>query len=76
MERDKIVEEPLYKGMSKLTLGFAACVTFARAKAEGIQVAVHWQDADSSSAKVVTEVFPDAEVRICGGHAGHAYKKV
>ena len=27
-----------------------------------MQVAVHWQDADSSSAKAFSEVFPDREV--------------
>ena len=51
--RDKIVEEPLYKGTSKSTKGFTERVTFARAKAEGMQVIVHWQDADSFSAKAV-----------------------
>ena len=35
-----------------------------------MQVAIHWQDADSSSANAVREVFPDAEIMICGGHAG------
>ena len=34
-------------------------------------MAVHLQDADSSS-----EVFPDAEIMICGGHAGRAHKKI
>ena len=41
-----------------------------------MQVAVHWQDADSSSAKAVSYVFPDAEIMICGGHAGRAHKKI
>ena len=41
-----------------------------------MQLAVHWQDADSSSAKAVREVFPDAEIMICGGHAGRAHKKI
>ena len=41
-----------------------------------MHVAVHWQDADSSSAKSVREVFPDAEVMICGGHAGRAQRKI
>ena len=40
-----------------------------------MEVAVHWQDADSSSAKAFSEVFPAAEVMICGGHAGRAHKK-
>ena len=41
-----------------------------------MQIAVHWQDADSSSAKAVSDVFPDAEIMICGGHAGRAHKKI
>ena len=41
-----------------------------------MHVAVHWQDADSSSAKAVSEVFPDADIMICGGHAGRAHKKI
>ena len=41
-----------------------------------MQVAVHWQGADSSSAKAVSDVFPDAEIIICGGHAGRAHKNI
>ena len=41
-----------------------------------MQVAVHWQDADSSSAKAFSEVVPYGEVMICGGHAGHAARKI
>ena len=40
-----------------------------------MQVDVHWQDADSSSSNAVLEVFPDAKIMICGGHAGRARKK-
>ena len=73
--RDKMIEEELYKGTSKSAEGYAARVTFRRAKEEGMQVATHWQDADSSSAKAVSDVFPDAKIMICGGHAGRAHKK-
>ena len=41
-----------------------------------MHVAVHWQDADSSSAKAVGDVFTNAEVMICGGHAGRAHRKI
>ena len=41
-----------------------------------MKVAVHWQDADSSSAKAVSDIFPDAEIMICGGHAGRAHRKI
>ena len=50
--RDKVIEEELYRGTSKSAEGFAARVTFQKAKKEGMHVAAHWQDADSSSAKV------------------------
>ena len=65
--RDKIVEGDLYLGTSKSTEGYAARITFQRAKEEGMEIAIYWQDADSSSAK--------AEIMLCGGHAGRAHKK-
>ena len=63
-------------GTSKSAEGYAARVTFQRAKEEGMDVAIHWQDADSSSAKGVREIFPSAEIMLCGGHAGRAHKKL
>ena len=50
-------------------------LTFRRAKEEGMEVAIHWQDADSSSAEAVSDAFTDAEIMICGGHAWRAHKK-
>ena len=35
-----------------------------------MDVAIHWQDADSSSAKAVREIYPKAKIMLCGGHAG------
>ena len=55
---------------------FAAYLAFERAKKERMQVAVHWQDADSSLAKAVNEVFPVSKIMNCGGHAGLAHKKI
>ena len=40
-----------------------------------MDVAIHWQDADSSSAKAVREIFPKAEIMLCGGHAGRAHRE-
>ena len=40
-----------------------------------MQVAVHWQDADSSSANAVATVFLEADIMVCGGHAGRAHKR-
>ena len=66
----------LYKGTSKSAKGYTSSITFQRAKEEGMQIVVHWQDADSSSANEVREVFPDADTMICGGHVGRANKKM
>ena len=64
---DDVVEGSLYPGTSKSAEGYAASITFQRAKEEGMEVAVHWQ---SSSAKSVRVVYPDAQIMICGSHAG------
>ena len=57
--RDDVIEEELYKGTSKSAEGFTASLTFQRAKEEGMQIAIHWQDADSSLANAVSiAVFP------------------
>ena len=60
--RDNIIKEDLYQGTSKGAEGFAARKTFARAIEEGMNVEIHWQDADSSSYNVVAELFPDANM--------------
>ena len=39
-----------------------------------MNIAIQWQDADSSS-KAVTDHFPDAKMMICGGHACRAHRK-
>ena len=49
--------------------------SLSRTIEEGINIAIHWQDADSSSSSAVTEHFPDADIMICGGHVGKAHKK-
>ena len=37
-------------------------LTLKKAKNEGINIAIHWQDADSSSSKAVKNHFPNAKV--------------
>ena len=73
---NNVVEGDLYPGTSKSAEGYAARITFQKAKEEGMNVAIHWQDADSSSSKALREVFPEAEIMICGGHAGRAHRKI
>ena len=41
-----------------------------------MDVTVHWQDADDSSAKSVREIYPDAQIMICGSHAGQAHRNI
>ena len=72
---DKIIDEELYKGTSKSAEGYSARELLQTAKQEGLNIAIHWQDADSSSSKSVKDIFPDAKVMICGGHAGRAHLK-
>ena len=50
--RDNLINEELYQGTSK-GAGYAACLTFKKAE-EGINIAIHWQDADSSSSNAMT----------------------
>ena len=40
-----------------------------------MDVTIHWRDADSFSAKAVREIFPEAEIMLCGGHAGKKFCK-
>ena len=69
-----MIKEELHQGTSKGAEGYAACLIFKKAKEEDMMVAIHWQDANSSS-NAMTEHFPDADIMICGGHAGKAHKK-
>ena len=41
-----------------------------------MQIAVHLQYADSSCSNAVRELFPNAHIMICGGHAGRAHCKI
>ena len=70
--RDSVVKGELYKGTSKSMEGFAARVVMKLAREEGMKIAVHWQDSDSSSAKPVAEWFPECKIMICGGHTMQA----
>ena len=69
------IKEELYQGTSKGAEGYATRLTLKKAKDEGMNIAIQWQDANSSSAKAVTDHFPNAEIMICGGHASRAHKK-
>ena len=46
------MKERLYQGNAKAAEGYAARLTFAEAKKQGMRVEINWQDADSSSSNV------------------------
>ena len=54
--------EDEYKGTSKAAEGFGAERVFKRAKEEGLEIEVHWQDKDSSSSKALKSNFPTAQL--------------
>ena len=66
---DNLIDEPLYQGTSKSAEGYGASRLM---KEEGLQISVHWQDADSTASKHVKEVYL---IMIRGGHAGKSHLK-
>ena len=65
----------LSEGTSNSCESYAARKCLEKLKYEGIFLVTHWQDADSSSAKAVTEYFSNCCIRLCGGHFAPAKKK-
>ena len=63
---------PLYEGTSKSMEGAAARDIFTKMKEEGMTIAVHWQDADSTAEKEVQKHFGDV-TKLCGGHYTRAH---
>ena len=61
---DNLIDEPLYQGTSKSAEGYGASKLMKKAKEEGLQISVHWQDADSTASKHVKEVYPKASIMI------------
>ena len=57
--RDRITKEELYNGTSKSAEGYGAMELFQKAKEEGLQIAVHWQDADSTASNLAKQFFPE-----------------
>ena len=73
---DSIVAEELYQGTSKSAEGYLAAILFEKAKDEGCQIQVNWQDQDSSSEKSFRSVYgaeTSARVMKCGGHIGRSH---
>lgn len=75
---DTICDEELWQGTAKAAEGHLSQVLWARAKDEGLNVAVNWQDANSSSAKGFSHSFSnehESKIMLCGGHVGRAHRK-
>ena len=70
---DEILEDGMYQGTSKAAEGYGANLIAKQAKDEGMDIAVHWQDNDSSSGKVYHGIFPDCKIMLCGGHTARAH---
>ena len=71
--RDDVVSEPLYDGTSRFAEGYAASLLFGQAKEEGMAAEINWQDADSTSAKAVSQSFPKCKTMLCGAHSAKSH---
>ena len=71
--KDGIVEDDLYEGTAKSMEGMLADECYKQAKDEGCDIAVVWQDGDSSSQKSVEKHHGKGKVFKCGGHVGRAH---
>ncbi|KAI8481596.1 hypothetical protein Bbelb_406960 [Branchiostoma belcheri] len=66
---------PLFPGTSKSAEGYGFDLIWEELKHEGMEVEVHWQDADSTSEKSFKKFFSESKVMYCGGHVGRAHGK-
>ena len=76
--KDKVVPGELYQGTSKAAEGHGADIAFSLAKRDNLQIEVHWQDGNSSTAIAFRKHYPDEskhKVLLCGGHVARALKK-
>ena len=65
---DHTTKEELFARTSKSAEGHSTEEAFVQAKEEGMQKEVHWQDADSPSAKAIQEIMPETKIMKCFGH--------
>ena len=73
---DSVCDGELFEGTSKAAEGHATASILKRAKDEGMNIVLHWQDDDSSASKCFTDFFPDAKIMLCSGHAARAHEKM
>lgn len=72
---DNVSEGEAFPGTSKSMEGYGADVTFEMAKNEGMNIAVHFQDGDSTSSKSVKKHFPKCDIMSCGSHVAKNHRK-
>ena len=65
--KDTVIEEELYEGTSRAAEGYSTEEAFTQAH-EGLKVAIHWQDTDSSAATAIKRVMPETHIMKCLGH--------
>lgn len=71
-----ISDTDLWEGTSKSAEGHMAYLLFKKAKEEGMNVELNWQDQDSTAELSFRSIFPDGElhrVMLCGGHVGRSH---
>ena len=76
--RDKVVPGELYQDTSHSAEGIGADIAFKHARADGMDIEVHWQDGDSSSGKSFHKHYPDEQrsrVMQCGGHVAKNFQQ-
>ena len=73
--KDAITEEQLFRGTSRAAEAYGADVVFKKASKEGMNIEVHWQDGDSTSANVLHKNFKRAKVFLCSGHVAKNHGK-
>ncbi|KXJ07889.1 hypothetical protein AC249_AIPGENE25248 [Exaiptasia diaphana] len=74
--RKNICQTDLWEGTSKSAEGHLAYLLFKKAKEEGLNVALNWQDQDSTAEISFRSIFPDRKLNrviLCGGHVGRSY---
>ncbi len=62
---DDVIDEPLFPGTATAAEGHLAEVLFKRAKEEGCNMEVNWQDNDSSAAKSVALISFTTKYDLC-----------
>ena len=62
--------------MSGAAEGHAAASVLRRAKQDGMNIALHWQDDSSSASQSFRVFFPDAKIMLCGGNATRTHQSM